>query len=72
MAFKIPDGQEVKDFGFSVYMADTGERYDDMSGRWGYIEGIDSDGNLFNECYNIPKEGKYIIQFFPSGRYMRY
>lgn len=42
------------------------------TGRWGRIEGIDPDGNLFNECCNIPKEGKYIIQFFPSGMYMRY
>lgn len=72
MAFKIPEGQEVKDFGFTVYDADTGERYDDMSGRWGRIEGIDPDGNLFNECCNIPKEGMYIIQFYPSMRYMRY
>lgn len=71
MAFNIPDGQEVKDFGFAVYMADTGKPYDDMSGRWGRIEGIDPDGNLFNECCNIPKEGKYIIQF-EDGRYMRY
>lgn len=71
MAFKIPDGQEVKDFGFTVYDAETGNPYDGMSGRWGHIEGIDPDGNLFNECCNIPKEGKYIIQF-ADGRYMRY
>lgn len=70
MSFKIPDGQEVKDFGFTVYDAETG---DPINGDFAITFG----GELLfyrkgMTRYLSAEKGKYIIQFFPSGRYMRY
>lgn len=69
--FKIPDGQEVTDFGFAVYHTDTGERVKPtdlflLSEKGGLYE-----ADLHYGGRNIKKEGKYIIQF-SDGRYMRY
>ena len=85
MAFKIPDGQEVKEFGFTVYDADTG----DPTGRETIAERVGCDKRLVDDFaitedgflyltdetgywYTVPREDKYIIQFASSGRYMRY
>ena len=70
MAFKIPDGQEVKDFGFTVYDAETG---DPINGDFAITVG----GELLvyrkgMTRYLSAEKGKYIIQFYPSMRYMRY
>ena len=70
MAFNIPEGQEVKDFGFTVYDAETG---DPINGDFT----ITHNGELVVYLSRIGlhvsvEKGKYIIQFFPSGMYMRY
>lgn len=73
--FKIPDGQEVTDFGFTVYDAESGRRADIETTS--YV--IDNMGTLYDgySAYDgladmkIPKEGKYVVRF-ADGRYMRY
>ena len=67
MAFKIPDGQ---DFGFTVYDAETG---DPINGDFAITVG----GELLvyrkgMTRYVSAEKSRYIIQFYPSMRYMRY
>lgn len=84
MAFKIPDGQEVKDFGFTVYDVQSGDQVDrekiadelDFDTRLVDNFVLTEDGFLYitDSCgywYTVPRQGKYIIQF-ADGRYMRY
>ena len=70
--FKIPDGQEVTDFGFTVYDAKTGNKIQ----KEGNLFLLSEKGGLYEADLhyggrNIKEEGKYIIQF-SDGRYMRY
>ena len=69
LAFKIPEGQEVKNFGFTVYDAETGDTVDgDFAITLGgellvYRKGMTR--------YLSAEKGKYIIRF-TDGRYIRY
>lgn len=69
LAFKIPEGQEVKNFGFTVYDAETGDPVDgDFAITLGgellvYRKGMTR--------YLSAEKGKYIIRF-TDGRYIRY
>lgn len=78
MAFKIPDGQEVKDFGFTVYDAEKGDPIEanpNTPEPWNYKFVIDEMGNLYVAQIvgkSFPKDGSKIIQFASTGRYMRY
>lgn len=69
MAFIISDGHEVKDFGFTVYDAETGDLVDrDFAITLGgellvYRKGMTR--------YLSAEKGRYIIRF-SDGRYMRY
>lgn len=69
MAFKIPDGHEVKDFGFTVYDAETGDPINRDFAITHYGELI----VYLNEMamHVSVEKGKYIIQF-SDGHYMRY
>ena len=82
--FEIPDESEVKDFGFTVYDAETGDPVTTIFpgnilgfACWviaenGYLYKLwmQSGSRVMRFDY-IEKEGKYIIQF-SDGRYMRY
>ena len=82
--FEIPDKAEVKDFGFTVYDAETGDSVtttfpDNIPGFvfWVIAENgclyklwMQSGSRVMRFDY-FEKEGKYIIQF-SDGRYMRY
>ena len=69
MTFKIPEGQEVKDFEFTVYDAETGNP---INGDFAITVG----GELLvyrkgMTRYLSAEKGKYIIRF-TDGRYIRY
>lgn len=81
---EITDNAEVKDFGFTVYDAENGgivcATYDDGGDSFMLAQ----DGTLFviddafwigkklgREVREVPKEGRYIIQFDDES-YMRY
>ena len=56
--------------GFTVYDAETGEPIDGT-----FV--FDADGYLFevyddDELYEAEKEGKYIIQFADTGKFLRW
>lgn len=69
MAFIIPEGQEVKDFGFTVYDAETGNP---INGDFAITHNGDLIVYLNRMAMHVSVEkGKYIIQF-ADGKYMRY
>lgn len=78
--FKIPEGQEVNVFGFTVYDTETGDPVDVwklIKKLGGHPQAVDDfvlteGGFLYltdslGNWFSIPKKGKYIIQFAIDG-----